>query len=468
MAKFADISVVKILTGETGLNLYQKQAQRMYDTAVVTFYNFGLQFAGTPNNWCIFHPAGSGYSDTPSTATQLTINYLPAPNPTYAFQFISSVQNRPVNNRLDGNSGIAWNQYVNDCPSTDKTNTYFSFNIDSSRGEIISILSYQDRVYPPTVATDSPIYFDDGDPNKALRASSAGNGHTNLYIGLLIIKPSAYFTALQTVTPMTCCAGLEAPQYTDPGSIAVCTDQGLIGSTSAQCINYLAQSCTGSQLLNPQCIRFCQNPNNNCDASLQALAASNPNLLQTNPDVVGCFQSQPFYTKFFDQLVAEYPAFENLPFFPYCSFPLCATATLQPFSVKNRSASACPNLTTCVSNISVNNQGNIAGAIGISSSPSCSAVTGPSPTPGPGPSPATASTGWIIGLVLGVLLLVFIVGFGIFYWRRRVQAQQIRPQALAAPFPFVSSTSAVASKYGHNIHNSHHYSTNDIYRKLIY
>src|SRR5258708_21946227 len=105
MAKFADISVVKILTDETGVNLYQKQAQRMYDTAVVTFYNSTFQngagFAGTPSNWCIFHPTTVG-GDTPTTATQLTINYLNPPNPTYAFTFKSGASGRLVNNRVNG------------------------------------------------------------------------------------------------------------------------------------------------------------------------------------------------------------------------------------------------------------------------------------------------------------------------------------------------------------------------------
>lgn len=239
MATFADPSVVKIVSPTvSGINLYQEQAKRIYDTAVVTFQNSlfrgGTEFASNPDDWCIFHP--TGVYGSPSSATTLTINYLPDPNPTHAFTFTAlngRNANYKVNNRVNGNAGDAGWQFVNNCPTTSDTNTLFSFNIDSSTGKIMSILSYEDRVYPYTVAIDSPIYYDANNSAQDLRAASDGNGHTDWYIGLHILTPSVYFTALQTVNPMTCCAGLQAPQYTDAPSIQVCADQGLIGSTSA-------------------------------------------------------------------------------------------------------------------------------------------------------------------------------------------------------------------------------------------
>jgi hypothetical protein len=66
-----------------------------------------------------------------------------------------------------------------------------------------------------------------------------------------------------------------------------------------------------------------------------------------------------------------------------------------------------------------------------SASPSSSATPSPSPTGNPDPPPSPSSKGWIAGVVIGIIAIVAIIGFALFWWRRRKARAVAGPGAIA-------------------------------------
>ena len=466
MAVFEPISNIQIV-GLSGQQLWQNQAQRLYNGATVILTNTNRPFFyANPNDNNIFTPTSSA-----SNATQLQVQYLQN-----SFQFQLNYNGQPINHET-------YIEFLRTGTYSDINSTLFSFDI--TNGVIRGIFPYQagGRI------SAGHMFYDDGQADR-IRCSD-DQVTSARWIALRIIKPSAYIEAAdKVVNPIQCCSGSSGPGYRDEPSVQVCIDRGLTSADAPQCYNLFAQSCTGDQLLTPQCIKFCSQKGVNCDAVLQNLAAQKPDLLKTNSDVVACFQPQSFYSTFFNSLTSKVPALAGLPLFPYCSFPACAVpSAVKPFNVKNQNTPPCPNLTTCVSQVTIDNSGSIVGDVPISQTLACKSITENAPvpptvrpapnstpsstnstpyppsTPAPVPVPdgttttipsTASSSSSNTGLIIGIILLVLFLAIGGYFLYKRHKKSElptaIEPQTtiesqVVAPPPPSSSppTSSPAS-----------------------
>lgn len=196
------------------------------------------------------------------------------------------------------------------------------------------------------------------------------------------------------------------------------------------------------------CLERCQERNKNCDGILQhwcqnvrkATAVEvfqDPKLAR----ICGCFLPPQIYSNFFADLEkAGIGKIQARPEFKECYFGPCSRNSDLLYALKNRGPQ-CPNISACLSEITVTNTGEIKGPVRVENNNDCNFTDGtrppptpveetgkenkeptptptPSPTPSPTPFPAPTpvdKSGWTtqqkIALGIGVLVSAVIVFF---------------------------------------------------------
>lgn len=451
--KITQINIVGI-NNPTALN--EARAQRMFDGAFVVITNK----ATAPQQWYNVDPNddNSIYLNAPGFAAHYLVRYVNgvlAPDGRKVFQLIW---------RNNGNFISHYNHndvFQASGEARDIWQSYFSFVYDSS-GQINNMITYSPNGMGNNY-TLSP--YQSPSENNYMKAdwNNAERFDCNLWLQLNIVSPSNYLLILRKIfNPLSCCSSVAK----DNSIQMICDDQGLTSYNSPQCYNYFSQACFGDKLLSPECINYCSQKDVNCDDALQKFAAQKPELLQTNSDVVACFQTPTFYSTFFNSLTSKVPALAGLPLFPYCSFPACAVpSALKPFNVKNQNTPPCPNLTTCVSTVNVDVKGQIIGNVPISQNLACKSISQgavsvapanstpastnstpyPPSTPAPVPVPAVSvlpssstatstDTSYQTGIIISIVVFVLLLLLGA-YWLHKRKKSSANPPTKPPPTP---------------------------------
>jgi hypothetical protein len=150
------------------------------------------------------------------------------------------------------------------------------------------------------------------------------------------------------------------------------------GHPGSSCNAVLTEYCKGDNLRSDVCKNFCALNDVNCDNILGAYCAANPSLLQTDPGLCGCFQTNDYYTNYFNSLkdaAGGLGPYASLIEKQNCYFPQCAVDTaLKPYSVKSNSgAQQCPNIQQCIQVNDISTNGTVQGGdININNSINCS------------------------------------------------------------------------------------------------
>jgi hypothetical protein len=166
-----------------------------------------------------------------------------------------------------------------------------------------------------------------------------------------------------------------------PSCVSWCT------ANSGICLVNRKANCSGVNLNSNDCNTFCNVAGDPCAANLTAFCAGSEAQLAAYPNLCGCHMGDNYYSKFFATLATA--AIGAVPPFPYCYFGKCAGGAIQTATVKQ----PCPSLTICTTNLTVQNQGVINGAINIAQSNSCGAgtSTGASTDTGTGTNTSTGT-----------------------------------------------------------------------------
>lgn len=135
-----------------------------------------------------------------------------------------------------------------------------------------------------------------------------------------------------------------------------------------ECNKIKKEYCQGENLHDPLCKDYCKT--NNCDTVLKNYCENKDINDEKYTDLCGCFKSKDFYNSYLGDLKAKFPSFPEEYFIPTCSFPMCASSTLQPTEYKNKK---CPDIVRCIQNITIKNTGNI-GDIKIKNTGECTKI----------------------------------------------------------------------------------------------
>jgi hypothetical protein len=134
--------------------------------------------------------------------------------------------------------------------------------------------------------------------------------------------------------------------------------------------------CSGANLSGTNwdtyCNAYCSAGGDPCSANLQTFCNASDSQLSAYPTQCGCHMGTTYYNNFFAKLTAAAPELAALPQFPDCYFKACAVGGIKP-ATRN----TCVPFTACISNISVQNQGVINGAIAVTASNSCGNAASP-------------------------------------------------------------------------------------------
>lgn len=151
-----------------------------------------------------------------------------------------------------------------------------------------------------------------------------------------------------------------------------CANQTADKST---CNFSMGQWCSDfANVASPACREWCKNPNINCDASISSYCrslGSPTDALATDPELCGCFLPTTFYDNYFKSLKDKIVVPPNFQPNKQCFFGSCAQSKIQPFVVKNSEGRLCPNVQTCLQNITFSNNGTITGNVNITNNNSC-------------------------------------------------------------------------------------------------
>ena len=122
------------------------------------------------------------------------------------------------------------------------------------------------------------------------------------------------------------------------------------------------------------CQEFCSNNGVNCDAIYKNYCQ---NLGQTgamNDENCGCFMdvfNPNYYANFFTSLEKQVNFTSSVPDYPGCFYPRCATSNIKNFTSKQQT---CPDVQQCLIVDNINNDGTIAGNVGIQPTANCTFI----------------------------------------------------------------------------------------------
>lgn len=146
-------------------------------------------------------------------------------------------------------------------------------------------------------------------------------------------------------------------------------------NTTSTCFATMKAHCQGDQYSNlglPECRQWCKNVNVDCDADLQTYCQSDTpqKMLQTDPELCGCFLKPSFYDNYFKTLNSKIKSPSDFTPLKQCFFGPCASSKLQPKLVK-QGKGLCPSIQTCIEQVNFDNSGVITGDVTISQNNLC-------------------------------------------------------------------------------------------------
>ena len=170
--------------------------------------------------------------------------------------------------------------------------------------------------------------------------------------------------------------------------------QGEKWQTTQPGAEQMKQICSGEYLNHPDCISWCQQATGDyaCDDQIRDYCSRIDNAV--DKEICACFMPTAFYDKMAEQVANKFNA-PSLLFNgnPYCSYPKCAQSKVWTLNQKMFNPK-CPdiNISSCVNNFTVNNDGTINGNITPNQGNTCSLNVNPTPEPNPEPTPEPEPT----------------------------------------------------------------------------
>jgi hypothetical protein len=218
--------------------------------------------------------------------------------------------------------------------------------------------------------------------------------------------------------PIACCSNT----ISNSGIAATCPSKGFAPGSN-NCLNVLNSYCIGSNLLTVECQNYCATDGVNCDTQQYAYCDSkiNANAYQTAP--CACFLNNEFYENYLSSLRLQLPGVSQAiaSTIPACFYAPCANSSQKPFLYRSGQES-CPNTTVaiCVTNQTVNANGNIQGNVTLGQDVGCNALssTGTGTLTGTGTGTGTSSDNSMIFIIVGVIVGVLFVVIWIYLFTR--------------------------------------------------
>ena len=228
-----------------------------------------------------------------------------------------------------------------------------------------------------------------------------------------------------------CCANSQS----DPVVYQQCSTAGYANGAGA-CANVsLGTYCQGDNLRTDACQTYCKSSGVYCDQYIIAWnntpnsgTGTGTTKLQSDPNIVGCFQSTNFYDTFYNNLYNVLPGLGEMPREPECTFTPCSNPNaIKPQQWKEQNTT-CPPITSCVQQVNVNNQGQIQGNVTLAQTAQCQSLTsaagatntnstgvvptstgGGAPNGGGGAGGSGSTTAIVVGVIGGVALIALVV-----------------------------------------------------------
>jgi hypothetical protein len=169
--------------------------------------------------------------------------------------------------------------------------------------------------------------------------------------------PSLYH---QVVDKMDCCDGAkDLPN--SPEDLACKAFDAVPGSASCHVIS---TGFCAANLPDPRCLTYCNS--NDCTAVGQSYALSLGDKAHLSGEAA-CFMPQSYYQNYFASLRKQVNGLpDNIPDFPECFYPMCATSKYKSFRQPT-----CPSVLNCIQNVEVAPSGTINGNVTINQSNQC-------------------------------------------------------------------------------------------------